>query len=564
MALVGHLGNSRRLLGCSLGPCDGTDKAVALRMKSDAEELFFTMTPVSTTRRKLIQGALASAGGVAASRAAAGGSRQPVAKTGAGKLCGARDGATLVFKAICYGEAMRFMPPHKPKPWRGVREALAYGPSSPQTRPSETRTSEDCLFLNVWTPALRDGGKRAVMVYLHGGAYSNGSGSAPITDGAALCRRGNVVVVTLNHRLNAFGYLYLGMLDGRYADSGNAGQLDLVLALEWVKENIAEFGGDPDCVTVFGQSGGGAKIATLMAMPAAKGLFQRAATMSGQQTTASGPLHATQRAEAYLKALGVSPKRLDELAALPAEKLVDALKTVDPIIGAGGLYFGPVLDMRALPRHPFYPDAPEQSAGIPMIIGNTHDETRAFITDPGIYVLGWEELPQRLAANLRVDISPALVIARYKEWFPGISPSELFFRATTASRSWRGAIVEDELRARAGVPAYAYQLDWPCPDEKRRAQHMTDIALVFDNTGKPGAITGDGAGARKMAAVMSETFIAFAKTGKPDNALIPAWVPYSLARRETMIFDLPPRLQDDPRGRERALFESVPYVQQGI
>jgi para-nitrobenzyl esterase len=494
----------------------------------------------------------------------AAGGRLPVAQTGAGKVCGARDGTILVFKGIRYGEVTRFMAPKKPKPWRGVREALAYGPSCPQTRPSETRSSEDCLYLNVWTPALRDGGKRAVMVYLHGGAYSNGSGSAAITDGAALCRRGNVVVVTLNHRLNAFGYLYLGMLDERFSDSGNVGQLDLVLALEWVKENIAEFGGDPDCVMVFGQSGGGAKIATLMAMPAAKGLFQRAATMSGQQTTASGPLHATERAEAYLKALGVSRNSLAELERLPAEKLVAALTSVDPIIGAGGIYFGPVLDMRALPRHPFYPDAPGQSAHIPMMIGNTHDETRAFITDPGIYVLSWEELPARLAANMRVDISPSLVIGRYKEWFPGISPTELFFRATTASRSWRGAIVEDELRAKAGVPAYAYQLDWPCPDEKRRAQHMTDIALVFDNTGKAGAITGDGAGARQMAAVMSESFIAFAKTGRPDNALIPAWRPYSLARRETMIFDLPPRLEDDPRGRERALFEMVPYVQQGV
>jgi para-nitrobenzyl esterase len=486
----------------------------------------------------------------------------PAAKTTAGRVRGGRDDGILVFKGIRYGAARRFMPPLRPKPWHGVREALTYGPACPQ-RSDEAPVSEDCLFLNVWTPALRDGGKRAVMVYIHGGAYSNGSGSAAIYDGASLCKRGNVVVVTLNHRLNAFGYLYLGMLDERFADSGNAGQLDLVLALEWVRENIAEFGGDPDCVMVFGQSGGGAKIATMMAMPAAKGLFHRAATMSGQQVTASGPLHATQRAEAYLKALGISKNNLGDLAAVPAEKLVAALGTVDPIIGAGGIYFGPVLDMRSLTRHPFYPDAPAQSAAIPMMIGNTHDETRAFITDPGIYVLTWDELPRRLAGNMRVDISPALVIERYKDWFPGISPSELFFRATTASRSWRAAIIEDELRAAAGTPAYAYQLDWPCPDDKRRAQHTTDIPLVFGTTGKEGAITGDGEGARAMAAVMSESFIAFAKTGNPNNKLLPVWKPYSAAGRETMVFDLPPRLENDPRGRERELFEAVPYVQQG-
>jgi len=370
-------------------------------------------------------------------------------------------------------------------------------------------------------------------------------------------------VVTLNHRLNAFGYLYLGMMDGSYADSGNAGQLDLILALEWVRENIVEFGGNPESVMVFGQSGGGAKIATMMAMPAAKGLFHRAATMSGQQVTASGPLHADQRARTYLTAIGVSPASLGDLAGFSTEKLVGGLKAVDPIIGEGGVYFGPVLDMRSLPRHPFYPDAPAQSANIPMMIGNTHDETRAFITEPWAYALSWKDLPARLAANMRVDIAPSLVVERYKTWFPGISPTDLFFLATTASRSWRGAIIEDEARAAAGTPAFAYQLDWACPDPRRRAQHATDIPLVFDNTDKPGAFTGNSATARAMAAIMSETFIAFAKTGDPNNKAIPKWVPYSGAGRETMVFDLPPHLENDPRSEQRKLFETVPYIQQG-
>jgi para-nitrobenzyl esterase len=484
----------------------------------------------------------------------------PLAKTGAGRVEGRTDQGIHVFKGIRYGTAARFQPPLPAKPWRGTLKALAYGAASPQTS-GEANQSEDCLFLNVWTPGLRDGGKRTVMFYIHGGAYSNGSGSAAIYDGVNLCKRGNVVVVTVNHRLNAFGYLSLGLLDERFADSGNCGQLDLVLALKWVRENIAEFGGNPDNVMVFGQSGGGAKIATMMAMPAAKGLFHRAVTMSGQQLTASGPLNAKKRTETYLKALGFST--VDELLHADTAKLVSALSATDPVIGSGGLYFGPVLDFKNLLRHPFYPDAPAQGAAIPMMVGNTHDETRAFITDPGVYQLTWEELPERLIKNMRVDILPSVVIDHYKAWFPGISPTELFFRATTASRSWRAAIVEDELRAAAGTPAYSYQVDWACPDEHRRAQHMTDIPLAFDNTDKQGAITGNDERAKKMAAVVSETFIAFAKTGKPDNALIPPWSPYSLAKRETMVFDLPPHLDDDPRGRERQLFEQVPFIQQG-
>ncbi|HEY0281541.1 MAG TPA: carboxylesterase/lipase family protein [Rhizomicrobium sp.] len=530
------------------------------------------MAPVSQmamARRDVLLASLATAAAsslptsVAIARGAA-----PVARTTAGLVRGTVESGIATFKGIRYGadtRPRRFMPPLRPKPWRGVRDALAYGPACPQSRIKE-KVSEDCLFLNVWTPALHDGGKRAVMVYIHGGAYSSGSGSANITDGVNLCKRGNVVVVTLNHRLNAFGYLYLAMLVGaEFADSGNAGQLDLILALEWVRDNIAEFGGDPDKVMVFGQSGGGAKIATMMAMPAAKGLFHRAATMSGQQLTASGPLHATRRAEVALSALGVAKDNLDRLKEVPAEELVKALKAADPVIGSGGVYFGPVLDERNLTRHPFYPDAPAQSAGIPMMIGNTHDETRAFITDDWAYRLTWEELPSRLAENMRVDILPSLVIEKYKAWFPGISPSDLFFLATTASRSWRAAIVEDELRAQAGTPAFAYQMDWPSPlgDGRRRAQHMIDIPLAFDNTGKDGAITGNGENARAMAAIVSETFIAFAKTGDPNNKLLPVWKPYTLPGRETMVFDVPPHLENDPRGEQRRLFEKVPFIQQG-
>ncbi|HXC55661.1 MAG TPA: carboxylesterase/lipase family protein [Rhizomicrobium sp.] len=522
------------------------------------------MTPVSKIdRRQLL--ALSAAAVAAPSLARAASGDVPIAVTRCGKVRGARDQGIAVFKGIRYGAdtaAHRFQPPRLPEPWPGVADAFAYGAASPQPS-NDADTSEDCLFLNVWTPALRDGAKRPVMVYIHGGAYSNGSGSNALYDGVNLCRRGNVVVVTLNHRLNAFGYLYLARLDADFPDSGNCGQLDLVQALDWVRDNIAEFGGDPGCVMVFGQSGGGAKIATLMATPAAKGLFHRATTMSGQQLTASGPFNATKRAQTYMSALGISTPK--DLLKLTTAQLVAGLKAVDPVIGSGGVYFGPVLDERTLTRHPFYPDAPAQSANIPMMIGNTHDETRLFIQDDWVAKLTWDDLPARLAPAYRVDLDPETVIANYRAWFPAITPTELFYKATTAGRSWRAAIVEDELRAAAGTPAYAYEVDFQSPLDggKWHAPHTIDIALAFDNTDKKGALAGNGPDARRLAAQVSETFIAFARTGNPNNPTLPHWKPYTLPDRETMIFDVTSHPENDPRGRERELFEKVPFIQQG-
>ncbi|WP_293354738.1 carboxylesterase/lipase family protein [Phenylobacterium sp.] len=492
----------------------------------------------------------------------------PVARTRHGPIRGYVDDGILAFRGVRYGAdtgPRRFQPPAPPAPWTEVADARQYGAASPQRDRNAGPTGEDCLFLNVWTPAL-DAGRRPVMVYIHGGAYSNGSGSSPLYDGVRLCQRGDVVVVTLNHRLNAFGYAYLARLVPELADSGNAGQLDLILALQWVRDNIARFGGDPGKVMVFGQSGGGAKIATMMATPAAAGLFHRAATMSGQQVTASGPGNATRRALAWLDALKLKPEQAADLRTLPAERLVDALGAEDPVLGFGGLYFGPVLDERSLKRHPFYPDAPAQSAHIPMIVGNTHDETRAFMGgDPRNFSLTWDELPARLSQEvMRVDILPEPVIAEYRRLYPRYSPSDVLFAATTAARSWRGAIIEVEERAKAGHPTWAYQLDWATPKDGGRfgAPHASDIQLVFDNLAKPGA-TAIGPTAQPMADQMSEAFLAFARTGDPNCKAIPTWAPYDLRRRRTMVFNVPSRLVDDPRGAERRLFAKVPFVQAG-
>ncbi len=520
-----------------------------------------------SNRRRFLQQSILLASGMLGAGAHAASSTSPVALTRHGRVRGYRDDGIQVFKGVRFGAdtaARRFMAPVPPMAWGGVRDALEHGASSPQSS-REDAVGEDCLFLNVYTPAPRDGAKRPVMVYIHGGAYNNGSGSSPLYDGVRLCRRGDVVVVTVNHRLNAFGYLYLARHDGLYADSGNAGQLDLILALRWVRDNIAEFGGDLANVTVFGQSGGGAKIATLMAMPAAAGLFHRAATMSGQQVTASGPLNATLRAQAILDALKLPPERIGEIRTMPYQRIVEVLGTRDPVLPFGGVSFAPVLDERNLLRHPFYPDAPGQSAHLPMMIGNTHDETRAFLGgDPANFALSWEQLPAKLAPNMRVDIQPEAVIAAYRKLYPSLSPSDLFFRITTASRSWRGAIIEAEERARSGSPAFVYQLNWATPKDggKFGAPHASDIQLVFDNIAKPGA-TAIGPQAQTMADMMSEAFIAFARSGVPAARTLPRWEAYDLARRQTMIFDVPPRMEDDPRGAERRLFAKVPYVQPG-
>jgi para-nitrobenzyl esterase len=523
-----------------------------------------------------------------------------IATTKAGRVRGITTAnGTLCFKGIQYGAdtaTTRFAAPKPPVPWSGVRDALEWGPRAPQVAgarpkqgevvtegyhlpPDEGVESEDCLHVNVWTPALGAvKKKRPVMVYIHGGAYSNGTVNAELYDGSRLARRGDIVVVTVNHRLNLFGYLYLAQLvPGQgFEDSGNAGQLDLVLALQWVRDNVAAFGGDPDCVTIFGQSGGGAKCATLMAQPPAHGLFHRVATMSGQQVTGAQPAHASERAKAVLKQLGLDKASPEDAARtlrlLPMTALQAATR-------AGG-YYGPVTDGRSLPVDPFSPTDPKISVGVPMMLGNTHDETRVLLGsgNAALFSLTWETLPAALEKSApylhsdTVSLPIVEVIAKYREWHPAYTASDVFFAVTTDSRSWRGQVIEADRRAADAIAqpkTWVYQLNWKSPVDggKFGAPHTLDIPLAFDNIalspGMVGSSEADKARAQQMAEIVSETYLAFARTGNPNHAYALVWPAFDLEQRATMIFDLPSRIEDDPRGRERRYLGQVPYTQPG-
>lgn len=536
-------------------------------------------------RRDLFKRSSIVAGGLVARRAIGASSPQmsivPQAQTKCGTVLGSVLTGLFTFKGIPYGAdtaQRRFMAPVPPAPWTGVRESTSFGPRAPQPGvhgslsprhgyhlpPEQGPVGEDCLHLNVWTPGLRDGRKRPVMVYIHGGAYSSGSANNDLYDGTNLCRRGDVVVVTLNHRLNLFGFLYLADLASGFEDSGNAGMLDLVLALEWVRDNIEEFGGDPKRVMIFGQSGGGAKCATLMGMPAANDLFHRVVTMSGQQITASRRESATQRAKAVLKELDLAENQVEKLRSLPMEQLIQASR-------AGG-YFGPVRDGKNIIRDPFDPDAPPISAHIPMILGNTHDETRLLIGggDPSSFELNWETLPAKLSvvSQFLGDYKPEEVVHQYRAMYPSYSASDVFFAATTAFRSWRGQVIEAERRAaqpEAAPHTWVYELDWrtPIDDGKWGAPHTLDIPLTMDNVTVADGMTGDGPEAVKLAELMSDTWITFARTGNPNRKGLPEWKPYDLKNRWTMSYAGQSRMKSDPRGKERRLIEQVPYTQPG-
>ncbi|MFS0848916.1 carboxylesterase/lipase family protein [Novosphingobium panipatense] len=516
------------------------------------------MTYANFTRRTLVATAAGSAAALA--------SPLPVlARTAkaprAGRYAGLTENGVFAFKGIRYARAERFARPVA-EPWHGsALQATSFGPICPQRALGDEAQAEDCLYLNVWTPEINPRAKRPVMVYFHGGAYTTGSVTDPLTHGGRLAADGDVVVVTVNHRLNALGYAWLKPFGTRYSDSGNLGQLDLILALQWVRAHVEAFGGDPARVMVFGQSGGGAKIATLMAMPAARGLFHSAATMSGQQVQASGPAHAWARTQAFLAALKTD---VEGLRTMPIERLREGLAAVDPILG-GSVYFGPVLDMTNLPRHPFWPDAAPQSLSVPMILGNVRDETRAFLDPrgPKLKGLDWSNLAARIQPEIKIDLDPVWVVEQYRLHEPAWTPEQVYYAATTAGRSWPGQVIEADERAAAGATAtWVYQLDRSSPrDPLRGAAHTDDIPYVFGTLDAPGSYSGTDAVARGLSTTMMTAFTGLARTGSPGLA---EWSSYRLPNRATMVFDARSRVVNDPRRWERELWAKAPYVQPGV
>ena len=497
-----------------------------------------------------------------------------LAQTANGTVRGSTKNDVHAFKGIPYGSSTsgsnRFMPPQKPQSWASVRDTLRFGSSSPQPSGGMGRLmsivgegqpepeSEDCLYLNVWTPAIADGRKRPVMFWCHGGGYTMGSGSAAFYNGTNLARRGDVVVVTVNHRLGPLGYLYLGELAGEeFASSGNVGMLDLVAALEWVRDNIEAFGGDPNNVTIFGESGGGSKVSVLMAMPSAAGLFHKAIVQSGPGLRMASREVGTERAEKLLKALEIAPKDVHKLQDIPVEQIFEANAKVNR---NGLMGWGPVVDGQALPRHPFDPDAPAISANVPLIIGTNKDEATLFLlSDTDFATLDDAGLRTRVKA-LAGSATDSL-IAAYHHVHPQASPADLF-AAISSDRMMRlNSITQAERKyAQGAAPVYMYQFTWETPilNGFLKSCHALEIPFVFDTLASAVRFTGDSPERVELAEKMSGAWLAFAHKGVPAYEGLPEWPVYTPQQRATMIFDAECRVVDDPGSEERRAWEGIP------
>jgi para-nitrobenzyl esterase len=509
-----------------------------------------------------------------------GAAQSGVVQTTAGRVRGIVHDRISAFYGVPYGASTegvgRFMPPRKPQPWTGVRDTLQYGPRSPQgpsglipedaAEDRREAAGEDCLRLNVWTPGA-GGGRRPVMLWLHGGGFAQGSGSFIIYDGANLARRRDVVVVTLNHRLNVFGFLYLAELGGsKWADAGNAGMQDVVLALQWVRDNIAAFGGDPGNVTIFGQSGGGGKVCALLGMPSAKGLFHKAIAQSGSFVNGASKADATKSAEALMTRLGLKANQLDELQKMPVDQILAAMAPPAGQTGrgggrgrggpggGGGLNFGPVIDGGTIPTAPFDPVATAISANIPLLCGSTETEV-TFTRGTPLDDMDDQMLRDRMKQLVRTDDAEAdKLIAAYRKGRPGVSNIDVYLIATSDNSFRDGVLTVAERKADLKqAPVYMYYLTWRSPvrDGKLKAFHTLDIPFVFENVDMATAMTGANQSRYALQDRMSGAWATFARTGNPNVKGLPDWPAFDTARRATMLLDDECKVVNDPNGDER-------------
>ena len=501
-----------------------------------------------------------------------GGVDAATARTSSGLVIGDRVGAALAFKGIPYGGSTggtnRFMPSTPPKPWQEPLRATQYGPASPQADPDHPRPgiepeSENCLTLNVWTPALRDGRKRPIMVWLHGGGLWRLSAAGGYQAGGNLAAHGDVVMVSPNHRLGVLGFAWLQDWDDRFAGSASAGMLDLVRALKWVRDHAAEFGGDPNNVTIMGQSGGGQKVSLLMAMPAAHGLFHKAIIQSGPAPLALEPVYARKLSSRLLDLLGLDPRNVSEIQKVPLDAIMRAYYRIFAEIGGFGTLgviqdFAPVVDGITLPQHPFWNGASRLSRHVPLMIGSTRTEmTEYFLTSH-------PSAPQRTAAEIESDLAPIFgndagaILAHYRSAHPAASLWEVdaLIRSDWPTRFFSRRIADQQARLK-GAPVWAYRMDWAtrARDGLLMSPHAIDIAFVLDTVGAEPVESGELDAQTRMSRQMGGAWLAFARKGDPNHPGLSAWPAYG-EKRQTMLFNLESGIAPAPDGADLDLLEA--------
>jgi len=502
-------------------------------------------------------------------------------ETTLGMLAGTREEESLVFRGIPYGAPTgaehRFKRPRPVSAWTGVRDATAFGPICPQAgalagganRLADEKTigplpdlplTEDCLSLNVWTPAT-DSAKRPVLVWLHGRGFAEGSGSEGWYSGAKLARSGDVVVVTINHRLNVFGYLHLADIAGdEFAGSGVAGMLDCVLALEWVRDNISAFGGDPGNVTIFGESGGGAKVSTLLGMPDAEGLFHRAVIQSGPGLQGQDAGLASEFALKLAAHLGIGKDDIGRLQQVPAGDLVGAMVALAGQGPGTAMLLRPVVDGRYLPAHPFDPIAAPTAVNVPVLIGTNKDESALFAAaDPKRRKLTEEDLLKRLDRMLgdRRDE----ILAVYRRERPEATPWDLYIGIRSEGARLRSIQLAERKAAAGGAPVWMYLFTFEsnAMGGLFKSAHALEIPFVFNNP-DIAPFTGTGEERYALAASMSSAWANFARHGDPNGPGLPEWPAFDATTRATMIFNVPCRVANDPRKAEREVWRDKPVA----